>query len=161
MRSANALLISLVACSAPSTVIEFDGLQGKRRRHIGRNAGQADHLDVQLFTSRFDRLQIRAGEMAETELQRMPHDRLLDFLRMGRKPVADRGPDEVGAVRIKALLHKQIDVAEVDVTEIDRDLFRFARSVAEPMNFGGHHVLHHLYGWYMDGTFSGSRAEVP
>jgi hypothetical protein len=59
---------------------------------------------------------------------------------MGRKPVADRGPNEVGTVGIEAFLHKQIDVAEVDVTKIDRDLFRLARSDAEPMNLGGHYV---------------------
>ena len=42
-------------------------------------------------------------------------------------------------------------MAEVDVTEVNRDLFSLARPVAEPVNFGGHHVLHHLSGWYMDG----------
>jgi hypothetical protein len=40
-------------------------------------------------------------------------------------------------------------MAEVDVTEVDRDLFRFARFVAKAMNFSGHNTLH-LCGWYMD-----------
>ena len=71
---------------------------------------------------------------------------------MGRKPVADRGANEVGTIGIEAFLHQQIDVAEVNVTKVDGDLFRLARSVAEPMNFGGHRVLHHLSGWYMDGA---------
>jgi hypothetical protein len=82
----------------------------------------------------------------------MPHNRFLDFLFMGRKPVADSSPNEVGTVGIEAFLNQQIDVAEVDVTKVDRDLFRLARSVAEPMNFGGHYVLNHLFGWYMDGV---------
>lgn len=34
----------------------FDGRQGECRRHIGRNASEANHFDVQLFISRFDRL---------------------------------------------------------------------------------------------------------
>ena len=76
---------------------------------------------------------------------------------MGREPVADRGPDEVGAVGIKSFLHQEIDVAEVDVAEVDRDLFRLASPVAELLNFGGHCVLHHLYGWYMDGRSPVSR----
>jgi len=41
-------------------------------------------------------------------------------------------------------------VAEVDVTQIDCDLFGFARSIAEPVNFGGHSLSLHLYGWYLD-----------
>src|SRR6476659_6271573 len=77
---------------------------------------------------------------------------------MGRKPVADRGPNEVGAVGIEAFLDQQIDVAEVDVTQVDRDLFRLARSVAEPMNLGRHCILHHLSGWYMDVLSDISRA---
>jgi hypothetical protein len=68
----------------------------------------------------------------------MPHNRFPDFLTMGRKLVTDRRPNEVGAVGIKAFLHQQIDVAKIDVTQVDRDLFRFARSIAEPMNLGSH-----------------------
>ena len=116
----------------------FDGRQGKFRRHIRGYAGKPKHLDVQFLPGRSGRLQIRAREVAETELQRMPHNRFLDFLFMGRKPVADRGPNEVGTVGIEAFLDQQIDVAEVDVTKVDRDLFRLARSVAEPMNLGGY-----------------------
>src|SRR6476619_83860 len=79
---------------------------------------------------------------------------------MGRKPVADRGPNEVGTVGIEAFLHQEIDVAEVDVTKVDRDLFRLARSVAEPMNLCRHCVLYHLSGWYMDGPSDISRPAV-
>ena len=79
----------------------------------------------------------------------MPHDRFPDLLAMGRKLVADRRANEVGSVGIKALLHQQIDMAEVDVTEVDRDLFRFAGFVAKAMNLGGRGILH-LSGWYMD-----------
>jgi len=89
----------------------FNGRQGECRRHIGRNASEANHFDVQLFTSRFDRLQICAREMAETQLQRMPYDRFLDFLRMSRKPITDRGPNEVGAVGFWATANTAIDMA--------------------------------------------------
>ena len=36
--------------------------------------------------------------------------------------VADRGADEVGPVRIKAVANQQIDMTKVDEAEIDRDL---------------------------------------
>ena len=78
---------------------------------------------------------------------------------MGRKLVADRRPNEVGAVGIKAFLHQQIDMAKVIVTQVDRDLFRLARFVAEPMDLGSHCIVHHLYGWYMDGERAISRSE--
>src|SRR4029078_10051380 len=73
-----------------------------------------------------------------------------DLVRMGLKPVADGGANEVGAVRIKAFPHQQIDVAKIHVTEVDRNLFRVAGSVGEPMDIGSHSALH-LHGWYMDG----------
>src|SRR4029077_1833553 len=88
--------------------------------------------------------------VSETKFQRMAHDRFTHLIAMGRKMVADRRANEVRAVGIKAFLHQQIDVAEVDVTQVDCDLFGFARSIAEPVNLGGHAWLH-LCGWYMDG----------
>ena len=50
---------------------------------------------------------------------------------MGRELIADRRANEIRAVRIKALLHQQVDMAEVDVAEIDSDLLGVARPVAE------------------------------
>ena len=105
----------------------FNGRQSERRRHVRGNGGEPEHLDVKLFTGGLDGLQIRARIVPETKLQRMPHDRFPDLLAMSRKLVADRRTDEVRAVGIKAFLHQQIDVAEIDVTEVDCDLFGFAR----------------------------------
>jgi hypothetical protein len=48
---------------------------------------------------------------------------LFDDLSMAFELVADCGSNEVGSVRVKALLNHQIDMAEVDEPEIDRDLF--------------------------------------
>ena len=36
--------------------------------------------------------------------------------------VADGGADEIRAIGIEAVLHHQIDMAEIDKAEIDRDL---------------------------------------
>ena len=79
--------------------------------------------------------------MPEAKLERMPHDRFPDLLAMGRELIADRSANKVRAVGIKAFLHQQVDVAEVDVTQIDCDLFGFAPSVAKPVDFS-HQFLH-------------------
>ena len=36
--------------------------------------------------------------------------------------VADRRPDEIRPVRIEPFLHHEIDVTEVDIAKVDRDL---------------------------------------
>jgi hypothetical protein len=40
--------------------------------------------------------------------------------------VADRRPDEVGAIGIAALSHQQIDMAEVNESDVDCDFLRLA-----------------------------------
>src|SRR5262249_24989716 len=120
------------------------------RRYVSSDTGESQYLDVQFFTGRSDRLQIRSGEVAESELQRMPPNRFLDFLPMPRKLVADRRPNEVGTVGIESFLNQQIYMAEVDVTQVDRNLFRLACSVAESMNLGSHRYspsVWMVYGW--------------
>src|SRR5262245_8985890 len=128
----------------------FDGRQREPWRYVSSDTGESQYLDVQFFTGRSDRLQIRSGEVAESELQRMPPNRFLDFLPMPRKLVADRRPNEVGTVGIESFLNQQIYMAEVDVTQVDRNLFRLACSVAESMNLGSHRCspsVWMVYGW--------------
>src|SRR5262245_56579769 len=128
----------------------FDGRQREPWRYVSSDTGESQYLDVQFFTGRSDRLQIRSGEVAESELQRMPPNRFLDFLPMPRKLVADRRPNEVGTVGIESFLNQQIYMAEVDVTQVDRNLFRLACSVAESMNLGSHRCspsVWMIYGW--------------
>src|SRR3546814_5114940 len=48
------------------------------------------------------------------------------------------GSDQVAAVRIEALLHQQVDVAEVDEAEIDRDLLIVASLRAQFMDVSSH-----------------------
>ena len=90
---------------------------------------------MKLFAGGCEGLKVLARIVPETKLQRMPHDRFPDLLAMGRELIADRRANEIRAVRIKALLHQQVDMAEVDVAEIDRDLLGVARPVAELVNF--------------------------
>jgi len=68
------------------------------------------------------RFQIFTTEMPQTELDFFSGDRLLDRVSMPFELIADGGADEVGAVREKPFLNHQVNVTEIDMTEVDRDL---------------------------------------
>src|ERR1044072_77799 len=92
--------------------------------------------------------------MPETELERVPHDGLLDLLAMCREEVPDRGANEVGAVGVEALLNQQIDVTKVHVAEVDRDLLAVARSFAQALNLSSHPSIHADGIWMLQGWTS-------
>jgi hypothetical protein len=64
--------------------------------------------------------------------------------------VADGRPDEIRAVRIEPFLHHQIDVTEVDIAKVDRDLL----GIRDPgsQHIVGHESIHfcHPTGWFLD-----------
>jgi hypothetical protein len=68
------------------------------------------------------------------------------FADRARDATAFDCPDEVGAVRVKTLLHEEVDMAEVNKTEIDRNLLAVLR--AKFLDFS-HRLLRrrHLHGW--------------
>jgi hypothetical protein len=51
--------------------------------------------------------------------------------------VADRRPDEVGAIGVEALMHQQIDMAKVNESDIDGNFLSLARLVSQ-LYFSGH-----------------------
>src|ERR1700730_15262107 len=65
----------------------------------------------------------------------MPDDRLLDGIRVSGELVADRRPDEVGAIGVEALMHQQIDMAKVDESDVDCDFLSLARLVSQSVVF--------------------------
>jgi hypothetical protein len=52
--------------------------------------------------------------------------------------IANCGSNEIGPVRVETLLHHQIDLPEVNVTEIDRDLLAVSRFGAKLMHIRNH-----------------------
>src|SRR6476619_7672471 len=52
--------------------------------------------------------------------------------------IADRRTDEVGAVGIEAFLHHQVDMVEIDIAQVDRDLLAVTHLGPEVMNIAGH-----------------------
>jgi len=97
----------------------FDRLAGEFRRDILVDRREPDDLYIEPDALRLRRFQLLA-HAAQTEFEGVPHDRLFDRVGVGREPVSDRSPDEVGAVRVEPLANQEIDVAEVDESHVDR-----------------------------------------
>ena len=76
------------------------------------------------------RMVLRAGEMLGPQHQRSAGRALLHRRCTGGELGANRGADEVGAVRVEAVLHQQVDMAEIDVAEVDGDLLGLAAGPA-------------------------------
>ena len=92
---------------------------------------QAEHVDVQQLAGALRRFEILAAVIPQPQIQRLSDRRLLDDVRVPFELVADGRPDEIGTVGVEPFLHHQIDVAEVDITKIDRDLFGVGGSGAQ------------------------------
>ena len=79
--------------------------------------------------SRPDPLQIRPGKVAQTKVEVASRNRLLHGVRVTVELVANRRSDEVGAIGIESLSDQQIDMAEIDKSQIDRDLLTIREAV--------------------------------
>jgi len=75
-----------------------DSGPGQLFGHILCDAGEAQHMDVELLPSRLHRFQIPTGEVLQAENQGLASGRLLDDLGVRCKVGADSGADEIGAV---------------------------------------------------------------
>src|SRR5258708_35019441 len=103
-----------------------DRRAGKLWRDILGKAGQAQPVDVGYLPGDRGGFQIFTAVMSQAEVQALSNHRLLDHVGMPVELVADCGTDEVGAVRVEPVLHHQVDVAEVDIAEIDRNFLAVA-----------------------------------
>src|SRR6185437_4530263 len=66
---------------------------------------------------------------------------------------ADGRPDEIGPVGIEPFLHHQIDLTEVDIAEVNRDLLGvggLGPQLADVVRHNGRHPFFHPLGWFMD-----------
>src|SRR5215211_3103637 len=92
--------------------------------------------------------------MAQAQFDALSRDGLLGCLRMPLDLVADGGADEVGAIGVEPLLHQKIDVAQIDVTEVDRDLLGVAGLGAELIDIVGHVTILLPSEWMVNGGAS-------
>ena len=99
-----------------------DRLPRQLRRDIVGDAGETENLDVQYFASRLHGLEVLAAVVAQAQVELVSFHRFPDGIVVPIKLVSDGRPDEVGPVGVEALLDEEIDMAEVDIAEVDRDL---------------------------------------
>ena len=105
-----------------------DRLPRQLGRDIVGDAGETENLDVQHFSGRLDGLEILAAVVAQAEVELVSRHRFLDGIVVPIELVSNGCPDEIGPIGVEALLHEEIDMAQVDIAEVDRDLL----AVAEP-----------------------------
>ncbi|MNN63682.1 hypothetical protein D3C81_1790760 [compost metagenome] len=60
--------------------------------------------------------------MLDAQDERLSADGLADGIAMGGKLIANRRSDQVRPVGIEPLLNEKIDLSEVDIAKVDRDL---------------------------------------
>jgi len=98
-------------------------------------------MDFQHFSRSTRRFEIFATVVTQTKIQPLADCGLPDNVGMPFELMANCGSNEISPVRVKALLHHEIDLAEVNVTEIDRHLLAVSRFRAELMDIRTH-ALH-------------------
>src|SRR5262249_19752810 len=103
--------------------------------------------------------EIFAAEMSQPEIKALARRGLLDDIGVPVELVANSRPNEIGPIRIKSLLHHQIDVAEIDVAEADGELLGVTAPRPQLMDWRRHRIPSdiHPHGWYMASTRRRSR----
>jgi len=80
-------------------------------------------MDVERLSGRSRGFEIVPRVVPQAEVQALSGRGLPDHVGVPFELVANRGTDEIRAVRVEPLLDHQIDAAKVDIAEIHRDLF--------------------------------------
>jgi hypothetical protein len=83
-------------------------------------------LDLEGLAGGLDRFHVPASVLLQAEHQGPACHRLADHVGVGGKLVAGRGADEIRTVGIKAFLYQQVDLPEIHVPQVDRNLLRLA-----------------------------------
>lgn len=102
-----------------------DRCAGEIGGNIGGNNRKAKDLNVQHLARRLHRLQILPAVVPQAKFQALPGERLSDRIIMAIEMIADRRTYEIGAVGVKSLLNEKVDMAQVHIAEVDRDLLAF------------------------------------
>src|SRR6478736_3504043 len=129
-----------------------DGFPCQLGRDICCDHRQPEHLDVKRLAGRLHGLQVLPAVLAQAEVELVPSNGLLDGVAVAIELIADRRSDEVGAVGVKTLLHQEVDVAEIDIAEIDRDLLAVSPFRPKLMYLACH--FYHPYTIHTDGIWN-------
>src|ERR1700756_2695889 len=108
-------------------------------------------MDFQHFSGSARRFEIFATVVTQTKIQPLADCGVLDNVGVPLELIAYCGSNEIGPVRVETLLHHEVDLTEVNVTEIDRDLLAVSRFWAELMHIRSH--VDHPFAIYLDGIW--------
>lgn len=92
---------------------------GKRGLYFGAGVKCAEHSEIKLPAGRSCRLQLLANEQSQPEIKRLPRHGLLDDLAVSLNLVTNGGTDEIGSVGVKTFFDQEINLAKINVSEID------------------------------------------
>ena len=124
-------------------------------------------MDLQHLSGSTRRFEIFTAVVPQTEVQTLADRRLLDHVGVAFELIADCGSNEIGPVRVETLLHHEVDLPEVDVAEVDRDLLAVTGLCAELLYDLGHAIAipvpsnWMVYGWRSDGFQEATSAVKP
>src|ERR1700745_1622488 len=121
-----------------------DGRPGELGRNIQGNAGKAQDPNVEDVSGVTRGLEVLTAEMSQPKIKALARRRLLHDIGVPIELVTNGRADEVGPIRIKTLLHHQIDVAKVDIAEVDGDLFGVTASRTQLVDCAGHRVPYNI-----------------
>jgi hypothetical protein len=84
-------------------------------------------MDAQRLFGCMHRFKIFATIVPQVVVQTLSDRGLLDHVGVTFELATYCGSNEIGPVRVKAVLYQQIDMTQIDVAEIDRDLICVTR----------------------------------
>src|SRR3954467_6195149 len=114
---------------------------GQLGRDVLGDTGQPQHPNIERLPGGLRGFQIVPAVVAQAEFDALASNGLLGCVRMPLDLVANGGADEVGAIGVEPLLHQEIDMPEIDITEVDRDLLGIAGLGAEFVDIVGHRTI--------------------
>src|SRR4051812_44343559 len=117
-----------------------DGGAGEFGGDVRGDGGEPQDADVEQLPDIKYRFEILAAEVSQAEVDALACHRLADDVGMPFDLVADGGAYEVGAVGVEPLLHQQVDVAEIDIAEIDGDLLA-VRHLRSDLGYVAGHLI--------------------
>src|SRR5260370_11218502 len=117
---------------------------------VAGDGDQPEHIDLKPLPRGLHSLQVLTTVVPETKIKGLSSDRLSDHVDVPIELVANCGPNEVGSVGVKPILHHQVDVSEGDIAGTDGDLLAVADFRPQLPHPADHRQLpshYHLYGW--------------
>src|ERR1700722_8084939 len=119
------------------------------RRDISREDGQAENLDMKGLLGRLHGLEVLPTVTAQSEIQLLSRDGVLENFVVAIQLVPYRRANEVRAIRVKAVPDHQVDAAKIHVAEVDGNLLSVGRARTEFVNL--RHL--HPHSIFMDGRW--------